>query len=139
MDGEDKDKSNDSTTSIDLRNSQLRSTLSKAKQHLSLDKWRNSQNNSNKRNSITMPSQQHDSTSPGESPSGRLSRWFSIRRSSSHQYNIGGKDVRDSRTNSIDLDKTLISKTSLTGYKVPLLWEVILILLTFLLRNLLMQ
>lgn len=125
-DGEDEEKSIGSITSTNSRNSQLRSTLSKAKQHLSFDKWRNHLNNSiNSGHSITMPSQQHDSTSPGESPAGRLSRWFSIRRGSSHQYDIGGKDVRDGRANSVELDdKTLNPKTSLTGHKMPLLREV---------------
>lgn len=124
-DGEDEDKSIGSITSTNSRNSQLRSTLSKAKQHLSFDKWRNNHNHSNSGNSVTMPSQQHDSTSPGESPAGRLSRWFSIRRGSSHQYDIGGKDVRDGRANSVELDdKTLTPKTSLTGHKMPLLREV---------------
>ncbi|XP_030380737.1 rho guanine nucleotide exchange factor 10-like protein [Scaptodrosophila lebanonensis] len=53
----------------------------------------------------TMPtsgagSQREDITTPGESPGGRLSRWFSIRRGSSHQYDVGG---RHSTASSFDI------------------------------------
>uniref|UniRef100_A0A0K8UPB6 DH domain-containing protein n=1 Tax=Bactrocera latifrons TaxID=174628 RepID=A0A0K8UPB6_BACLA len=41
-----------------------------------------------------------DITTPGESPGGRLSRWFSIRRGSSHQYDVGG---RQTAASSIDM------------------------------------
>ncbi|XP_073830601.1 rho guanine nucleotide exchange factor 10-like protein isoform X3 [Musca autumnalis] len=44
-----------------------------------------------------------DITTPGESPGGRLSRWFSIRRGSSHQYDVGGRDGRHSNSSSIDI------------------------------------
>lgn len=107
-DGED-EKSERSIASINIRNSQLRSTLNKARQHLSFEKWRNHYNNSSSNNSSgnsTMSSQAaHDATSPGESPAGRLSRWFSMRRGSTHQYDVGGKDVRDGRANSVDCDE----------------------------------
>lgn len=122
------------------RNSQLRSTFNKAKQHLSFDKWRTaassssssanpntltaqpqcsqsaSQNSSRDSNMImrrasacTMPTssgasaQREDNTAPGESPGGRLSRWFSIRRGSSHQYDVGGRDGRQLTGSSFDM------------------------------------
>lgn len=77
----------------------------------------------------------HDATSPGESPAGRLSRWFSIRRGSTHQYDVGGKDVRDGRANSVECeDKTFnpqqqqqqqsTPKTTNADVKMPLLPEV---------------
>ncbi|XP_039226082.1 rho guanine nucleotide exchange factor 10 isoform X2 [Drosophila yakuba] len=124
------------------RNSQLRSTFNKAKQHLSFDKWRTAatgsatgsasgpgsstteSNNAAASNMImrrasacTMPStggaggggggsgggsQREEATTPGESPGGRLSRWFSIRRGSSHQYDVGGRDGRHSTASSFD-------------------------------------
>ncbi|KAH8354665.1 hypothetical protein KR084_001208 [Drosophila pseudotakahashii] len=130
------------------RNSQLRSTFNKAKQHLSFDKWRtaatgsatgsasgpgssststSTENNNAASNMImrrasacTMPStggggggsgsgsgggssaQREEATTPGESPGGRLSRWFSIRRGSSHQYDVGGRDGRHSTASSFD-------------------------------------
>ncbi|XP_017146061.1 uncharacterized protein LOC108158321 isoform X2 [Drosophila miranda] len=127
------------------RNSQLRSTFNKAKQHLSFDKWRTAgtgtgtgtgpasgsgsgtaaaatgtSSNSGqtaatdssssmimrRASACTLPasgggggtgSQREDLTTPGESPGGRLSRWFSIRRGSTHQY-----DVRQSTNASFD-------------------------------------
>ncbi|TDG42701.1 hypothetical protein AWZ03_010885 [Drosophila navojoa] len=125
------------------RNSQLRSTFNKAKQHLSFDKWRtaasassssatpnslsgqpqcsqsvgpNSSRDSNmimrRASACTMPtgsgaaggvSQREDNTAPGESPGGRLSRWFSIRRGSSHQYDVGGRDGRQLTGSSFDM------------------------------------
>nr|NP_001162780.2 uncharacterized protein Dmel_CG43658, isoform D [Drosophila melanogaster]ACZ95315.2 uncharacterized protein Dmel_CG43658, isoform D [Drosophila melanogaster] len=120
------------------RNSQLRSTFNKAKQHLSFDKWRtaatgsatgsasgpgSSATDSNnaasnmimrRASACTMPSsgggggagvgssQREEATTPGESPGGRLSRWFSIRRGSSHQYDVGGRDGRHSTASSFD-------------------------------------
>lgn len=126
------------------RNSQLRSTFNKAKQHLSFDKWRtaaigsttgsasasvaasgqspateSSSSSSNnmilrRASACTMASggatgvgpgggsQREDATTPGESPGGRLSRWFSIRRGSSHQYDVGGRDGRHSTASSFD-------------------------------------
>lgn len=152
------------------RNSQLRSTLSKARHHLSFDKWRSSSstnhhqqpcsnqcatpncnpqnpqdcasanNNTNANCSANHSSNLSSSSSntpptPSESPGGRLSRWFSIRRGSSHHYDLngssssgggvggrtggsageGGRDVRDggggsgasSRLNSINNEHEL--------------------------------
>lgn len=133
-DGEDEDKKSiSSLTSISLRNSNLRSTLNKAKQHLSFDKWRGNHNNASgnntnntNANSMIMPSQQSDTLSLGEStPGGRLSRWFSIRRGSTHQYDIGGKDGRDSRASSCDIeDKAKQVPATVNGHKMPLLPEV---------------
>lgn len=99
----DEDESDRSISSTTARNSQLRSTLSKAKQHLSFDKWRNSNRNSTGEGNGQMPSQQETITTPGESPGGRLSRWFSIRRGSTHQYEIGGN------RNSIENDEPPMS------------------------------
>ncbi|XP_030243519.1 rho guanine nucleotide exchange factor 10-like protein [Drosophila navojoa] len=48
-------------------------------------------------------SQREDNTAPGESPGGRLSRWFSIRRGSSHQYDVGGRDGRQLTGSSFDM------------------------------------
>lgn len=67
-----------------------------------------------------------DVTSPGESPAGRLSRWFSIRRGSTHQYDVGGKDVRDGRANSVDSDDKFLNQQlqqqqpQSAGVKMPL-------------------
>lgn len=144
-DGEDEDKKSiNSLTSVNTRNSHLRSTLNKAKQHLSFDKWRGVSGGgggggggggqpNNSCNSPVMPSQQPDTLSPGESsPGGRLSRWFSIRRGSTHQYDFGASkhSGRDSRSGSIetDNDKTkqpgTLNGTVINGYKMPLLPEV---------------
>ncbi|XP_053949250.1 uncharacterized protein LOC128857524 [Anastrepha ludens] len=128
-----------SLSATNQRNSQLRSTLNKAKQHLSFDKWRTSSSNSGnaanntstncatnssagsngaadssgsstqtrRASACTMPtahqSAREDLTTPGETPGGRLSRWFSIRRGSSHQYDVGGRDGRQSAASSIDI------------------------------------
>lgn len=137
---DERERERSSVTSLSAtnqRNSQLRSTLNKAKQHLSFDKWRtsssnsgNAANNTSTNNSAshsvlgsngatdssgsstqtrrasacTMPTAhqnaREDITTPGESPGGRLSRWFSIRRGSSHQYDVGG---RQSAASSIDM------------------------------------
>lgn len=132
-DGEDDDKKSvNSLTSTSTRNSNLRSTLNKAKQHLSFDKWRGVGGTSNHSQSSVMPSQQHENLSPGETPGGRLSRWFSIRRGSTHHYDFGGKESpRDSRANSSELDDkskqitvTSLNGTTINGYKMPLLPEV---------------
>lgn len=125
-DGEEEDKKSiSSLSSVNIRNSHLRSTLNKAKQHLSFDKWRSASNNS-------MPSQQPEILSPGEStPGGRLSRWFSIRRGSAHQYDFGASknSGRDSRASSIESDEkskqsSNLNGTTINGYKMPLLPEV---------------
>lgn len=105
------------------RNSQLRSTLNKARHHLSFDKWRSSSNhnhhqqtapghhhqqsatpNSNQSQDCSSANQSNCSanlsslsssnTPPSESPGGRLSRWFSIRRGSSHHYDLNGSSTR---------------------------------------------
>lgn len=132
-DGEDEDKKSiNSLTSVNTRNSHLRSTLNKAKQHLSFDKWRGGGASNNNSNSTTMPSQQPETLSPGESsPGGRLSRWFSIRRGSAHQYDFGtGKNsARESRANSIESDDKskqsgTLNGTIINGFKMPLLPEV---------------
>uniref|UniRef100_A0A1I8Q594 DH domain-containing protein n=2 Tax=Stomoxys calcitrans TaxID=35570 RepID=A0A1I8Q594_STOCA len=52
-----------------------------------------------------------DITTPGESPGGRLSRWFSIRRGSSHQYDVGGRDGRHSNSSSIDMPDSTCDST----------------------------
>lgn len=145
LSSEGEDESDRSVTSTNARNSQLRSTLNKAKHHLSFDKWRGSNNSSSQSSSgsantsTTMPSPQsqqppqhqhhNDATSPGESPGGRLSRWFSIRRGSSHHYDIGGKDT--SRSSSIETDEkqpppvsTAQTQRNSCGNKMPQLSEV---------------
>lgn len=131
-DGEDEDKKSiNSLTSVNTRNSHLRSTLNKAKQHLSFDKWRSGGSN-NHSNTVTMPSQQPETLSPGESsPGGRLSRWFSIRRGSTHQYDFGASknSGRDSRASSIESDEKskqsgTLNGTTINGYKMPQLPEV---------------
>lgn len=133
-DGED-EKSERSLASINIRNSQLRSTLSKAKQHLSFEKWRNHYNNNSGNNQLsgnkTMASQaSQDTTSLGEPPSSRLSRWFSIRRGSTHQYEVGSKDVSDGRANSVDSAKQIQQhhqqtlRTASAGVMMPHLSEV---------------
>lgn len=132
-DGEDEDKKSiNSLTSVNTRNSHLRSTLNKAKQHLSFDKWRGGGGGSNNSTTAAMPTQQPDTLSPGESsPGGRLSRWFSIRRGSAHQYDFGASknSGRDSRAGSIESDdkskqSTTLNGTIINGYKMPLLPEV---------------
>lgn len=77
---------------------------------MSFDKWRNGNNrNSTGEGNGVMPSQhsQETITTPGESPGGRLSRWFSIRRGSTHQYEVGGN------RNSIDSDEPPLTPTTL--------------------------
>lgn len=131
-DGEDDDKKSvNSLISVNTRNSHLRSTLNKAKQHLSFDKWRGGGVSTNQSNSSVMPSQQPENLSPGETPGGRLSRWFSMRRGSTHQYDFGGKNSgRDSRANSVELEEkskqtsTTLNGTIINGYRMPLLPEV---------------
>lgn len=134
-DGEDDDKKSiNSLTSVNTRNSHLRSTLNKAKQHLSFDKWRaaNAAQTPTTPTNV-MPSQQPENLSPGEAPAGRLARWFSIRRGSTHQYDFGSKNAtngRDSRANSVELDDKphkaaqTLNGAVINGYKMPLLPEV---------------
>jgi len=129
------------------RNSQLRSTFNKAKQHLSFDKWRTAASSASATASNPSPNslsaqaqcdrdsnmimrrasactmstsgasaQREEITTPGESPGGRLSRWFSIRRGSSHQYDVGGRDGRQSLASSIDMpDAAAIAAASASG------------------------
>lgn len=146
-----------SLSATNQRNSQLRSTFNRAKQHLSFDKWRSSSNansstadtSSNSSTSSsggggggssgtltrrasttcatttttnsTMPTAhqppREDITTPGETPGGRLSRWFSIRRGSSHQYDVGGRDGRQSNSSSIDLPDAVCDSTQASPQK----------------------
>lgn len=146
-----------SLSATNQRNSQLRSTFNRAKQHLSFDKWRSSNANnsaadtsSNSSTSsssagggggggsgsgsggtltrrasttcaTTMPTAhqppREDITTPGETPGGRLSRWFSIRRGSSNQYDVGGRDGRQSNSSSIDLPDAVCDSTQASPQK----------------------
>lgn len=122
LSSDEDDESDRSISSSTPRNSQLRLTFNKAKQHLSFDKWRNNSNNNittnnnnpsgslNSSNSstassnnTTMPSTSVNTESPVE-PFSRLSRWFSMRRGSTHQqYDLGStRDSRDLRAGSVD-------------------------------------
>ncbi|CRK89815.1 CLUMA_CG003480, isoform A [Clunio marinus] len=107
---EDDNLSDRSTSLISAaRNSQLRLTFNKAKQHLSFDKWRN--------NSSTMPST-NSQESPGE-PLSRLSRWFSIRRGS-HQYDLNSSNNSQNRSGSIEKEN---DEKFANGKKMPQLQE----------------
>lgn len=158
-DEDDSQLSDRSITSSTPRNSQLRLTFNKAKQHLSFDKWRNS-NSANNNNSVLitptgnqslsnstattnssasstptstvagMPSANNES--PSSEPFSRLSRWFSIRRGSTHQYDVD--KGRENRAASAEPDMTdsAMSKTStISSNKMPQLTEVRLQFLTF--------
>jgi len=59
--------------------------------------------------------QREEATTPGESPGGRLSRWFSIRRGSSHQYDVGGRDGRHSTASSFDTPDSGSGNSPVTG------------------------
>lgn len=127
---EEEDDSNErSIIDTTPRNSQLRLTFNKAKQHLSFDKWRHSSsgsahnkatsenNNQNGLNSPISPGSGYgvgggggnatpimpatNNESPVE-PFSRLSRWFSIRRGSTHNYEI--EKSRNQRANSVETD-----------------------------------
>jgi hypothetical protein len=111
---DDDNLSERSTSLISNRASQLRLTFNKAKQHLSLDKWRN--------NSISiMPSSTnaHNQESPGE-PMSRLTRWWSMRRGS-NQYDFSNPNSPN-RSGSIEKDGD--ERNSSSGKKLPLLHEV---------------
>lgn len=110
---DDDDNLSDRSTSLisAARNSQLRLTFNKAKQHLSFDKWRNS-------SSSTMPSS-NNQESPGE-PLSRLSRWFSIRRGS-QQYDLNSSTNSPNRSSSIEKDG---DEKQVNGKKMPQLQEV---------------
>lgn len=92
-------KDNSNTLNHSISNSSSNSTPNNQ------DGCANNSNSSNNSNGVTTP---NDS-----SPGGRLSRWFSIRRGSSHQYDVGGskenggRDVRDGRLSSIDNENEL--------------------------------
>lgn len=124
LSSDEDDESDRSISSSTPRNSQLRLTFNKAKQHLSFDKWRSNNNSTNttittnnnnlsslnssnsssaSSNNTTMPSTTVNSESPVE-PFSRLSRWFSMRRGSTHQqYDLGSsRDTRDGRAGSVD-------------------------------------
>lgn len=129
LSSDEDDESDRSISSSTPRNSQLRLTFNKAKQHLSFDKWRgnNSNNNStntaittttnnnnpsgslnsshsssaSSNNTTTMPSTSINTESPVE-PFSRLSRWFSMRRGSTHQQYDLGSNTRDTRASSVD-------------------------------------
>lgn len=109
---DDDDNLSDRSTSLIsvARNSQLRLTFNKAKQHLSFDKWRNS-------SSSAMPST-NNQESPGE-PLSRLSRWFSIRRGS-HQYDLNTSTNSSVRSSSLEKD----GDEKQNGKKMPQLQEV---------------
>lgn len=132
---EEEDDSNErSIIDATPRNSQLRLTFNKAKQHLSFDKWRHSHNsaktptpteNNNQQNpltsapitpnngfsgNITMPATNTDA-SPTVEPFSRLSRWFSIRRGSTHNYEV--EKNRNQRANSIETD--LVDSSATVG------------------------
>lgn len=112
---EGEDESDLSVASATIRNSNLRISLSKAKHRLSFDKWRGGNNSqSSAIGNVTMHSP--EVTSP-DSSGGRLSRWFSIRRGSSHNYDVGGKD---NRCGSLEKETKLSEKSS----KMPQLSEV---------------
>lgn len=127
---EDDKKSLSSITSANIRNNHLRSTFYKAKQRLSFDKWRHTNSNNSSHNtsanSMIMQPQHDSSLSPGETTSvGRLSRWFSIRRGSTHQYDFGALRDNERRASSVDLeDNSKKCPLTVNGYKMPLLPEV---------------
>lgn len=71
---------------------------------------------------------QTEVVSPGESPGGRLSRWFSIRRGTAHQYDLGSsKDCRTAgnleKENKLPASKTGNTNCS-SGIQMPQLTEV---------------
>lgn len=104
------DESDRSAASSTRSNGQLRNTLNKAR--TLCDKWRASggSRNSSSLDGGLLPGDM----SPGAAATaqGRLSRWFSIRRGSSHQYDVEGSDGSQSPA------------TKSAGNKMPLLSEV---------------
>lgn len=69
---------------------------------------------------------QTEVSSPGESPGGRLSRWFSIRRGSAHHYDLGSKDCRTGnieKENKLPATKVVNTNCS-SGIQMPQLTEV---------------
>lgn len=71
---------------------------------------------------------QTEVASPGESSGGRLSRWFSIRRGSAHQYDLGSQDCRTPGNVEKDNKMVTTSKVASTncsgGNQMPQLTEV---------------
>ena len=111
---DDDNLSDRSSSLISTRTNQLRLTFNKAKQHLSLDKWRNS-------STSIMPSSTNQE-SPGE-PISRLTRWWSMRRGS-NQYDLNSSNNNSpNRSGSIEKDGDDRSTLS-NGKKMPLLQEV---------------
>lgn len=101
------------------RNSQLRLTFNKAKQHLSFDKWRSPSSISS--SSATMPSSNaQDST---VEPLSRLSRWFSIRRGSNNYDLSSSSSTNNSPNRSGSIEKDNDDKLA-NGKKMPQLQEV---------------
>lgn len=124
-DGED--ESDRSVTSVNIRNSNLRSTLNKAKHHLSFDKWRGSNSSQSSTSGNVSMQSQTEIASPGESPGGRLSRWFSIRRGSAHHYDLGSRDCRTAGNVEKEnkLPATKVGNTNCSsGIQMPQLTEV---------------
>lgn len=118
MSSYDDDNISDRSTSLIAtpRNSQLRLTFNKAKQHLSLDKWRNhSSSPTNMPSSATSTNQE----SPGE-PFTRLTRWFSMRRNS-NQYDLNASSPN--RSGSVEKENEQNDKMA-NGKKMPQLQEV---------------
>lgn len=120
---EDDNLSDRSTSLISTRTNQLRLTFNKAKQHLSLDKWRNSSSSimpsSTSHHHQQQQQHHHNQESPGE-PMSRLTRWWSMRRGS-HQYDLNSSNGSSNRSGSIEKDGD--EKMS-NGKKMPLLQEV---------------
>lgn len=110
---DDEDNLSDRSTSLisTSRNSQLRLTFNKAKQHLSFDKWRHN-------STSTMPSSNNQESS-GE-PLSRLSRWFSIRRGS-HQYDLNTSTSSPNRSGSVEKEN---DEKLVNNKKMPQLQEV---------------
>ncbi|KAG5682621.1 hypothetical protein PVAND_011963 [Polypedilum vanderplanki] len=113
---DDDNLSERSNSLISTRTSQLRLTFNKAKQHLSLDKWRNNSTNSIMPSTTNSNSHNSQADSPGE-PMSRLTRWWSMRRGS-HQYDLSNPNSPN-RSGSIDKDGDEKSN----GKKMPLLQE----------------
>lgn len=152
LSSDDDDESDRSISSSTPRNSQLRLTFNKARQHLSFDKWRGNNNNSTNittstttnnnnpsslnnsssnsssasSNNTTMPTSSVNTESPVE-PFSRLSRWFSMRRGSTHQqYDLGStRDSREIRASSVDhVDNGDSQAATISSNKMPQLNEV---------------
>lgn len=92
---------------------------------MSFDKWLGGNNSQTSTTGIATMQSHTEVTSPADSPTGRLSRWFSIRRGSSHNYDVGGKDSRSgSLEKEIKSPGLQMDRTSTSGSKMPQLSEV---------------